>query len=82
MDRRSVPPPPCASTETNRKRKCTLPTQALSCSGSKGLSQPDLPTSQPNYYLELKQIQATLVHLLCQFSSKTKKSSPKLKHEK
>lgn len=26
-----------------RKRKCTLPTQELSCSGSKGLSQPALP---------------------------------------
>lgn len=26
--------------QTREKRKCTLPTQALSCSGSKGLSQP------------------------------------------
>jgi hypothetical protein len=62
------------------KKMHAPPTQALSCSSSKGLSQLDLPTSQQNYLLEQKQIQAPLVHLLCQFSSKKKKkSSPKLK---
>lgn len=36
---------PFASTEKN---KSTLPTQALSCSGSKGLSQP-APVNNPNF---------------------------------
>ena len=39
MDRNFLP------VQVQRKKKikkCTLPTQALSCSGSKGLSQPDL----------------------------------------
>lgn len=35
---------PCSTT---KKGKSTLPTQALTCSGSKGLSQPALPTSWP-----------------------------------
>jgi len=35
---------PCASTEN----KSTLPTQALSCSGSKGLSQP-APVNNPSF---------------------------------
>lgn len=36
-----------AQTQKKSKRKCTLPTQALSCSGSKGLSQPHLPAFWP-----------------------------------
>ncbi|KAH6816529.1 hypothetical protein C2S51_021349 [Perilla frutescens var. frutescens] len=28
--------------QAQKTNKCTLPTQALSCSGAKGLSQPDL----------------------------------------
>lgn len=41
IDRKLVP---CShAKKTKKKRKCTLPTQALSCSGSKGLSQPVLP---------------------------------------
>lgn len=35
---------PCSTT---KKGKSTLPTQALTCSGSKGLSQPALPVSWP-----------------------------------
>lgn len=43
-----------------QKRKRTLPTQALSCSGSKGLSQPDLAN-----HLTLKPVQASYRHPWC-----------------
>ncbi|KAD3336260.1 hypothetical protein E3N88_31779 [Mikania micrantha] len=48
-DHRSGPikkPPSCVATES-KKKKSTLPTQELSCSGSKGLSQPKTAATPP-----------------------------------
>ena len=47
------------------EKKSTLPTQALSCSGSKGLSQPDLLASLAKLPVQ-KQMQTPLVRFLCQ----------------
>ncbi|EEF36719.1 conserved hypothetical protein [Ricinus communis] len=62
------------------KRKCTLPTQALSCSGSKGLSQPDLLNPLTKWPV-LKQIQAPPVLSFVNKIAKEKKLYLSMKRE-